>query len=246
MTNQILDKLLALLERIKNKALFELGSRIGKDFDTGITYARHPNLIRLGGRYAGWIIPGNVITSGSICYCAGVGEDISFDRALIDRFGCHVLAFDPTPRAIAYVQKQGPIANFTLNPCGLWDKDETLKFYAPADPNHVSHSAINLQHTDTYFEAPVRRTASIMREFGHAHIDLLKLDIEGAEYKVLNSILEDKINIKVLCVEYDEGYAPLDNSYIDRIRESLIALQNGGFALVAMSARFNYTFVTKS
>ena len=38
---------------------------------------------------------------------------------------------------------------------------------------------------------------------GHQTIDLLKLDIEGAEVKVLEQMLNDKIYPKFLCVEFD-------------------------------------------
>ena len=46
-------------------------------------------LIRLGTAYGGWLIPADAgITSSSICYSAGAGEDISFDCALAERFHC--------------------------------------------------------------------------------------------------------------------------------------------------------------
>ena len=35
---------------------------------------------------------------------------------------------------------------------GIWSKADRLRFYAPANPDHVSHSAVNLQGTDSYFE----------------------------------------------------------------------------------------------
>jgi len=37
----------------------------------------------------------------------------------------------------------------------------------------------------------------------HSKIDLLKLDIEGAEVKVLNNMLDNKIYPKYLCIEFD-------------------------------------------
>ena len=42
-----------------------------------------------------------------IGHSGGVGEDASFDLGIIERFGCSVFAFDPTPRAIAFAE---PIA----------------------------------------------------------------------------------------------------------------------------------------
>src|SRR3546814_9362953 len=52
-------------------------------------------------------------------------------------------------------------------PVGLWSEDATLRFYAPRDPTHVSHSIVNLQETESYFEARCRSIASLMAELGH-------------------------------------------------------------------------------
>ena len=44
---------------------------------------------------------------------------------------------------------------------------------------------------------------NIMERFNHKHIDLLKLDIEGAEIKVLERMFDDNIYPKYLCIEFD-------------------------------------------
>ena len=70
-----------------------------------------------------------------------------------------------------------------------------------------------------------------MDELGHDHLDLLKLDIEGAEYEVLDSLAAEGIRSRILCVEFHrtplirpmvravrrlrKTYAPLDVSYFD-------------------------------
>jgi hypothetical protein len=85
----------------------------------------------VGDRYGGWVIPTGFINPLSVCYCVGCGEDISFDLGLIEKFHCAIFAFDPTPRAIAYVKdRTADIAEYHFSPIGLWDKAEELKFYA--------------------------------------------------------------------------------------------------------------------
>src|SRR5262245_47478917 len=92
---------------------FRLGQRAllrttGWDSIAG-QWVRAPGaLIRLGTRYGGWTIPDRVLGADSICYCVGVGEDISFDLDLVRRYGSTVYAFDPTPRAIAFVDRLAP------------------------------------------------------------------------------------------------------------------------------------------
>lgn len=126
---------------------------------------------------------------------------------------------------------------------GLWDKEDTLKFYAPRNTEHVSHSLVNLQKTDEYIVVKVKRLKDIMREIGHQKIDLIKIDIEGAEYKVIDSIIEDSIKVKVICIEYDEYFNQLDADYKNRIRDSISKLLSAGYQLVYAQGNGNYTFV---
>ena len=168
-----------------------------------------------------------------------MGEDVSFDLGLIERFGCDVFAIDPTPRAIAFAE---PIAQreprFRFLPVGLWSSDTVLKFYEPKDPTHVSHSVVNLQRTSGFFEASVRTVQSLMAELGHASIDLLKLDIEGAEHTVLASTLEAGILPTVLCFEIDRPVGPL------RFWSTIRRVLGHGYDLVAVDG-WNFTFVRR-
>jgi FkbM family methyltransferase len=204
------------------------------------------DLEKIGSDYGGWVVPTGLLDAGSVCYCAGCGEDISFDLGLVRRFGCEIFAFDPTPRAVLHVGQQAKgVARYHFTALGLWDGDDVLRFFAPKDPAHVSHSALNLQQTDDYFEARVSRLSSLMRERGHERLDLLKLDIEGAEYRVVDSMLEDELEVGILCVEFDEYYNPLDSAYAARIRDSVARILDTGYALVHSEGNGNYTFVRR-
>jgi FkbM family methyltransferase len=201
-------------------------------------------LEKIGSACGGWIVPTHLLNRASICYCVGVGEDITFDMGLIARFGCNVFAYDPTPRAALHVQKHAAdCANYVYERVGLWDTNEVVRFYAPANPQNVSHSALNLQKTDDYFEAPCKRLNTLLAENGHERITLLKLDIEGAEYKVVDSILADQLPIDIVCVEYDEAFHPLDDRYRERIAASVKSVLDAGYSVVAIGAPGNYTFM---
>lgn len=192
---------------------------------------------KIGSDYGGWFLPLDLVRADWICYAGGVGEDITFDLGVIDRFGCQVFAFDPTPRAIAFVECHAKeVKNFHFMPVGLWSEDTTLRFYAPRDPAHVSHSVVNLQKTDAYFEAHCRSISSLMAELGHDRIDLLKVDIEGAEHEVIRSMLTDGIRPTVLCMEIDQP-APWR-----RIASTVRRIRKAGFRLVSVHG-WNFTFV---
>ena len=245
-----------------NKIIRRINQTIRRKMNRGDDRAPVPfeehgiQLEKLGTAYGGWTVPVETIKQDWICYCVGAGEDISFDCNLIERFDNDVYVFDPTPRAIRHVEElnnkiaqgeQMPINNrsdvlYTLPadklhklhfyPWGVWSEDITQKFYSPKDSAHVSHSIVNLQKTEEYFEADCRTLTNIMLELGHEHIDLLKLDVEGAEYQILDSMLTSGITPKVLCIEFDEGNLPLDDGAPNRIRNMIRRLQNAGFQFI--------------
>src|SRR5437660_1619055 len=63
---------------------------------------------KLGTNYGGWVVSTSLLryTAQPIVMSFGVGDDISFDLELIRRYQAKVFAFDPTPKAIAWVSHQ--------------------------------------------------------------------------------------------------------------------------------------------
>lgn len=194
-------------------------------------------LVRLGGAYGAWTVPEGVVRPDWVVYCAGVGEDISFDLTLIARYGCEVHAFDPTPRSAVYVREAAADEpRFHFCDWGLWSHDDEVRFYAPRDPAHVSHSIVNLQGTDDFFVGTVRSLASTMRTLGHDRLDLLKLDIEGAEHAVLDDLVAGPLRPQVLCVEFDQPVPP------HRVVRTIRRLRSAGYRIAHVSG-WDYTFV---
>lgn len=197
-------------------------------------------LCRIGTDYGGWTVPTELLNKDSICYCVGVGIDASFDFALADRFKCRVFSFDPTPKAIAYMEsEQYDCERLKFVPIGVWDKDTQLRFYSPANPQETSHSVFDLHGTGKYFTAECQKLSTIMKELGHDHIDLLKLDIEGAWRTVIQNIVDERIAISILCVELDSPTTLFRVLKVNRMLGSI------GFELVHFE-KDNYLFVQKS
>lgn len=193
-------------------------------------------LERVGSNYGGWWIPLSALAPGDVAYCAGAGEDITFDLVLCEAGIC-VTTFDPTPRAIAHVEAVAPPdACFRFVAVGWWDEESTLRFYAPRNPEHVSHSALNLQVTSDYFVAKVKTVRALAEELGDARIDLIKMNIEGAETRVIGSLTRDGPLPGVLCVDFDQPQ-PL-RGMVRAIR----SLRGVGYE-VAKIERWNFTFL---
>ena len=172
------------------------------------------------------------LNQDSVVYSAGVGEDISFDLNLQCKTGCQIYLIDPTPKAKLHYEEvflfysenksalpftgsvqpdyMDNIKGLSINleklkfiPCGLWDSAAELKFYRQSHPDYVSQSLIQGMFGESYDLVQVDSLANMMRQNGDVRIDLLKLDIEGAEVKVLNSMLDAQILPKIICVEFD-------------------------------------------
>ncbi len=75
-----------------------------------------------------------------------------------------------------------------------------------------------------------------MAELGHDHLDLLKLDIEGAEHETIRALLRDGLRPAVLCVEFDQP-EPLALGLA-----TTAALRAAGYRLVKLDW-FNLTFI---
>jgi FkbM family methyltransferase len=191
------------------------------------------DLVRLGSDYGGWWVPADLLTEKSVVYAAGVGEDVTFDLALIERFGCSVWAMDPTPRAIEHASRiTEPRWHFL--PFGLWQEDATMRFHPPADATHVSHSATEVRGSGPGFDAQCYSLRTFTEKLGHRHIDLLKMDIEGAEGPVLDRLPALGILPGVICVEFDQPESPW------ALRRRLRRLEEAGYVVRRTEAR-NYT-----
>ena len=90
----------------------------------------------------------------------------------------------------------------------LWTTPTILRFFAPKVREHVSHSISNFQNnyrSDTaYINVETITLNDLIKDNRIDSIDLLKLDIEGAEIEVLNKMLDDEIYPRQICVEFDE------------------------------------------
>ena len=140
-----------------------------------------------GSRYGGWNVVVDRVNENSIIYSFGVGEDISFDLELIQKYNAVVHAFDPTPRSIEWVRGQGVLVNFILHQYGLADFDGEIFFYPPENQNHVPHTIVKRPKAkSSAIRVPVKSIRTIMGELGHSHVDIMKMDIEGAEYQVID------------------------------------------------------------
>lgn len=187
----------------------------------------------MGSEYGGWWVNQDLLQSSSVVYSVGVGEDTSFDEALIEQLKVQVYAFDPTPRTASWLSTRAIPNSFHFVPAAIWKTDGTALFYPPRNPSHVSHTLLSIPSRESKaFRVRTMRLATAMGELGHDRIDLLKLDVEGAEYEILQDMLKSDIKPYQLAVEFHHGQA----MPFARTRQAIRSLRSEGYQLMRVSS----------
>ena len=189
----------------------------------------------LGSHYGSHCVATEGLGPDAVVYSFGVGEDISFDLEMIERWGVTVHAFDPTPRVREFLAAQQPPAAFRMHYWGLAASDGERTFRPPENDAHISHTLLERPATDgRSIQVPFRRLATVMRELGHPRVDVLKMDIEGAEYEVIDDLIASRVEVAQVLVEFHHklpgvGYEPT--------RRALRQLHSAGYRVFHYSAK---------
>jgi FkbM family methyltransferase len=187
---------------------------------------------RFGTDYGGWDICPSLLGPGSVVYSLGVGEDVSFDLALIAELGVQVFAFDPTPKAVRWIDEHDVPGQLAFFPLGVAAHDGVARFTPPLNPDYASYR-IDDTPGEEAITLPVRRLGTIMSDLGHTRLDLVKMDIEGAEFAVVRDMLSSRIEVDQLVVEVH----PPQGRVFGPIWRLVRSLRRGGFRLFWVSDR---------
>ena len=201
-------------------------------------------IIQLGQNSGAWALCPEGLNRDSVVYSFGIGRDISFERALIERYHLTVYAFDPTPLALAWVRAQDLPPSFHLHEVGIAGHDGTARFQPPTKSKFESFSLARRSGVGQSVEAPVRRFESLVRMLGHKRLNLLKLDIEGAEYQVLDDVLGSGIPVDQILVEFHHRWKEIGAS---QTRRAITRLEAAGWCVAHVSeSGMEYTFLPQA
>ncbi len=231
------------LKKIARKLRTLLRAAVGRDLLV------RPDVIvqkkRFGSEYGGWDIVAAELDSDSVVYSIGIGEDASFDVALIDKWSLTVHAFDPTPKSIEWVRKQGFSNKFVMHNYGIAAFDGDVSFNPPENPDHVSHTILDRPATKAKSIAvPVKRISTTMQELGHDHIDVIKMDIEGAEYDVIEDLDKSNIRPGQILIEFHHRFPGIG---VKKTRESISRIRSMGYLLFSISdTNEEFCFIRRS
>ena len=192
----------------------------------------------MGNKYGGFFLYSDILNSNSIIYSVGIGEDISFDMRIINKLKCKVFGFDPTPKSIEFINNSNPPSEFIFNKYGVSNTTGEIKFYLPKNDKHVSGSLLKTSNVDqdNSILLKFKSLDDIMNSFNHQYIDVLKIDIEGYEYQLIDYIYEKRIQVNQLLVEF---HPDLISEGKEKTRRAIFKLNELGLKCYAVSDSYS-------
>jgi len=139
----------------------------------------------------------------------------------------HIQAFEPDPSTFAVLNRnvdQNRLTNVTTHNCALWDENREIEFFVDkATPGSPLMSTESSRLRGTSIQVPGRK----LSDFIQGPIDFLKLDVEGAEHRILYDLVRsDKIRyIRHMVIEYHHHMA----NQRSRLAGFLGQLEHAGF-----------------
>jgi FkbM family methyltransferase len=115
-----------------------------------------------------------------------------------------VEAFEPDPNTFKLLQNnvlRNRLTNVGTHNCALWDQNGSIDFFVDAaDPGSLSMSTDHSRLKGERIRVPGRK----LSEFVEGPIDFLKIDVEGAEHRILSDLVNSgKIKlIREMVIEY--------------------------------------------
>jgi FkbM family methyltransferase len=137
-----------------------------------------------------------------------------------------VQAFEPDPASYRLLQQTVTLNHLDVQThnCALWDQQAEIDFFVnPANPGGLLMSADVSRSSGHAIKVPACR----LSEFIDGTVDFLKLDVEGAEHRILSDLVQTgKLkNIRQMVVEYHHRIGQQKS----RLAEFLGELEQAGF-----------------
>ncbi len=182
-------------------------------------------LERFGSRGAPWTVRTDLLGDSPSVISAGLSDDVEFENFFLKSYPGRLLALDPTPlsrlAAEQLIAVHGEDA-VTFVPDALDGAEGQQSYLAELDPMNgearyfykegshpplrESGDGVNAGPVFAVVQINSRTVAGLMRDHGLKQLDLLKLDIEGGEYAVIDSVLDAGLPIRQIAVEFHHRF----------------------------------------
>ena len=184
-----------------------------------------------------WEYYPDYLNKDSVVYSLGVGDSIEFDIGLINDHDSNVHAFDPTPYSVDWIEHQSIPSKLVFHPWAVSGKDGSMKMTQRINKTGKTSDVMWTEVTndtisEEIIEVPVYSLPSILRMLNHSSIALLKIDVEGSEYEIIENMLHHHILPQQILVEFHHRF---DGKSLKMTQDSLKNLQNSGYKIFSIS-----------
>lgn len=218
-----------------------------KEFSTRPFFRSVPT--DLYGSVDSWRLVRGSLTAESKILSAGVGQSITFEEDIVRRHNSRIVLLDPSETGIRTMQARAPCSRLAFRDIGLAGTSGVQYFGSP-DLQEEGSFRKGTEHDGVSFRCVT--VADVMREENFSALNLLKIDIEGFEYEVLDSLLRQHLAVEQICLElhtdkqitiqktvfhayamiarlYANGYRIVYNKAMDFTFASVRLLRNQGY-----------------
>ncbi len=157
-----------------------------------------------------------------LIFSGGAGKDITFELDLVSRFNAIVHLYDPSPTGLNTFAKVVNKKNLIYHEFGLAKTETIVEFNLPINPDEGSFSKV-IDYNKNIIQFKCKKLSKILIDY--PRIDLLKLDIEGFEYEVIEDIIDNSILPKQICCEFHHYFESI--SFFDTLKTIRLLKKNG-------------------
>ena len=175
----------------------------------------------------------STLNEDSVVVDCGTGDDADFAQYLIQKFGVKVYGFEPMRKHQPQLDQLEQMTNgqFSYFKLAL-SKDQGPKAFYESQQNESGSffdDHINVKHNDLVtYQVDTIDIAGIFQLLRLPRIGLLKLDVEGAEYGVLEGVTDETLTlIDQIAVEFHHHC--IDHYRQDDTLKIVQRLQRSGF-----------------
>ena len=202
--------------------------------------------IRLGTKYGGWWLDRKLVRADPFVVDCGLGQDISFDIAFLSRFGGTIVGIEANPESLAWCRARCPPGMHLVERAFWSAAGATMSFHLPRARQQLPRGADgvsgSLLESHEYVAGGSSRPvatidlATVFADAGRTDCDVLKLDIEGAEYEVLPDLLRRGLlaRCRQLLVEFHHGVTAHSEAHTEAVVAAVCA---AGFQLAHQEGR---------
>lgn len=185
------------------------------------------------------------LSTESVVIDGGCSYQADFSVFMIRRYGVRAFGVDPTRKhsaALRELEGQHP-GRFVHVPCAIAAADGMLTFTESRvnESGSLLQDHVNvIQDDTTSYEVKAVTLQSLLRCIGVDAVDLLKLDLEGAEYELLGNVTSEQLR------PFQQVFVEFHHHAVSRFQEAdsrRIVRRISGFGFNAISVDdHNYLF----